>query len=508
VKGAAQGMKAAVLATLLLVLGMPAQAQQDGLAEDVLEALGGAERLKSVETVETAGAAIHFSAMYNAVAGGPPVHLSNARTETAFQPGSGRFLVETRLDAFHPFVESFHYHDAFDGRRASRAGPADYRRGDGPRMHGTYLGAMLKRLRLEHPQWLLSEADHIEPVGPRSVNGQALPSLSITAHGAHWILSVDPETHLPRAVTVREHHGYYGTIVVRTIYRDWREVDGLKIPLRLARYNDGVLVRRVTRKEAALASAGEKDRFRLAPADALEPTRIDARDWGWRMSHWFLGRTAMGRASETDPTPPVTFREVGDGVYQVAGSSHHSLVVVGEEALAVVDAPFYPARARQILEALGERWPDKPLRHLVLTHHHLDHSGGLHPYVEAGAELVIPEGNAAFFREVLERGADAPAIDLRTVKQRARLPGLGRSLEVLYVPNPHSDAMLVAFVPDRALLFVTDLFSPGRPTDAQNTRYSKALLHAIDFYDLEVDFLVGGHGAPSAPLDKLKDAAR
>jgi len=491
-----------------LLCGMSAQAQRSELGERALAALGGADRLARVEAIETTEEAVHFSAMYNAVAGGAPVHLSNARTETVFQPASGRFLVETRLDAFHPFVESFHYRDAFDGQSASRAGPADYRRGDGAQTHGVYLGAMLKRLRLEYPQWLLREAKHIEPAGVHTVRGRNLPTLSATAYGERWIVSVDPDTDLPQAVTVRERHGFYGSIEVRVVYSDWRDVEGVRMPFRLARYNDGVLVRRVVRESARLAPGGAPERFRLADSRAPSSVAPGAREWGWRMSHWFLGRTAMGRGTETRRSPPVTFNEVGEGLYQVAGSSHHSFLVVDAQGLVIVDAPFYPARSRQVLAALAKRWPDKPVRHLVLTHHHLDHSGGLHPYMEAGAELVIAESNAAFFRGALARGGAVDTQDMRMVRRRARLPGLARRVEVLRVPNPHSDAMLAIYLPEASLLFVTDLFSPGRPTEAQNTRYAKVLLHAIRYYGVDVRTIVGGHGAPSAPLAALEAAAR
>ena len=44
--------------------------------------------------------------------------------------------------------------------------------------------------------------------------------------------------------------------------------------------------------------------------------------------------------------------------------------------------------------------PGKPIKHLVSTHFHYDHSGGAPPFMAAGATIVTTKGNQAFFRNM------------------------------------------------------------------------------------------------------------
>ena len=78
-------------------------------------------------------------------------------------------------------------------------------------------------------------------------------------------------------------------------------------------------------------------------------------------------------------------------IYQVAGSGHHALAIIGSTGIAVVDAPWFPERSATILRQMAERWPELPIRYIIVTHHHIDHTGGFRSFVEAGATLVAHE---------------------------------------------------------------------------------------------------------------------
>ena len=44
--------------------------------------------------------------------------------------------------------------------------------------------------------------------------------------------------------------------------------------------------------------------------------------------------------------------------------------------------------------------PSKPIRYVVNTHHHFDHSGGLRTYVDQGTTVVTHAGNRDFYEQV------------------------------------------------------------------------------------------------------------
>lgn len=228
-----------------------------------------------------------------------------------------------------------------------------------------------------------------------------------------------------------------------------------------------------------------------------EPDAWRAREeWGWSMSHFFLARAGLGAPQDYPETHTVSLLEVGDDIYQIQeGGSSNNLLIVGPDGLAIVDAPWFPERSEAVLRHLAERWPEKPLRYVILTHHHIDHTGGFRGYVQAGATLVTSQDNASFFTSALERAGQTGAAVI-AVGQRATLNGIGRTVEVYEVLNSHADGTLVAYVPDARVAFVTDLFSPGRPRrDGVEALWTSELVASMKFHGVEVERYVGGHGA-------------
>jgi glyoxylase-like metal-dependent hydrolase (beta-lactamase superfamily II) len=162
------------------------------------------------------------------------------------------------------------------------------------------------------------------------------------------------------------------------------------------------------------------------------------------------------------------------------------LFVEFADYVVAVDAPSgwwelqeLPARdwARSASPALGERYVaairsrvgDKPIRYVVLTHHHSDHAGGVRAFVEAGATVV----GAAVTRQVAERtlaaplslaGRDAggtPALRFEAVEADRTIRDGEMDMRIIDVgANPHSEGMLAVWLPGPKILYVSDLFDP------------------------------------------------
>ncbi len=72
----------------------------------------------------------------------------------------------------------------------------------------------------------------------------------------------------------------------------------------------------------------------------------------------------------------VTVEEVAPGVWFLAGQSHHSVVVAFKDRLVMIEAPQSEARSLAAIARARELRPGTPLTHLVMSHHHFDHSTG------------------------------------------------------------------------------------------------------------------------------------
>jgi glyoxylase-like metal-dependent hydrolase (beta-lactamase superfamily II) len=183
----------------------------------------------------------------------------------------------------------------------------------------------------------------------------------------------------------------------------------------------------------------------------------------------------------------------------------------------LVDAPVGESQAQWTLDALRARYPGKPVRWLVLSHHHMDHTSGARTIAAAGANVIVGAGNGMHFGTVfaLPHRLDGDAlqrsprkVEVQEVEGKRVLGDGRRTVELYRIDNPHADGMLLTYVPDAKLGFVVDLWSPGRDKLGEKpTPGQAALVAAVKKLDLAPQRFAGGHGtaAEYAPLAALAE---
>src|SRR6202008_3258757 len=94
------------------------------------------------------------------------------------------------------------------------------------------------------------------------------------------------------------------------------------------------------------------------------------------------------------PPATVTVEPLGKGLWFLAGQSHHSVLVEFADHLTLIEAPQNDMRALAAIAKARELVPGKPLTHVVNTHHHFDHSGGIRAAVSEDLAVITHKGNA------------------------------------------------------------------------------------------------------------------
>jgi glyoxylase-like metal-dependent hydrolase (beta-lactamase superfamily II) len=318
----------------------------------------------------------------------------------------------------------------------------------------------------------------------------------VIAHGATPIaLAVDPETGQPLTATRMESDPLRRDVEVVVSYEDWSS-DPIPFPGTVTVSYDGVVVEEETRTVTTDPTIDEAmftmpEGVEPAPADPALAERGDVR-------HQHL-QTFAGIGFPLDgQVTSVTATELAPGVHHVMGGSHHSLAVIQDDGVVIVDVPRDEAQAAAITDWLGTVAPDLPVTHVVQSHHHIDHSAGVRSLAgTAGAAVVVGEAAVPFWEqevfgatsEVVPDGVDGASVEVMGVSaDGVVLESATNPVNVRAFPDPHADDYVV--VEAGGVLFLVDIYSPGT-----GGAPSPELVERINGLGLEITTVAGGHGA-------------
>lgn len=384
-------------------------------------------------------------------------------------------------------------------------------------MSGRRLTATLREL--ERPFIVLEmkrHPDRISALADQTVAGKTYPAVQYRDDYGTFIVMFDPATHLPVRVQTLDWDALEGDSTYDVEYSDWRTVSGVKIAFLTHATLNGMKVADLKLSDATVNPNLPPKTFEIPQAmlsAAARPAPANATPYQWIIRRQFTGFYYDSDKKYTDDLDSLRLVDVATNVSQTQGGTHNTLFIATNSYLIAVEAPNDDGQAIQSLELAKKRYPGKPIRYLILTHHHVDHVGGMRTYAAEGATIVVAKGDGDYFRKALMRpetlNPDAPKQTFTPkvveVDGKWTVKDGGRQVDAYQVANPHAEDMMIVFVPDAKLGIVTDLYAPGEPPPS-NANVA-ALVKGVDKWGIKPERFAGGHGSVG-PYAEVVEAAK
>jgi glyoxylase-like metal-dependent hydrolase (beta-lactamase superfamily II) len=213
----------------------------------------------------------------------------------------------------------------------------------------------------------------------------------------------------------------------------------------------------------------------------------------------------QGNPTGAPPNPPATSQKLADGVYLIL-PAYAALAVDFKDYIVIVEGPQSEERANAVIAEAKKDIPNKPIKYVVNTHGHFDHSGGLRAFVAEGSTIVTHQQNKAYFEKILasphtlnpDREEQLrKKVLIETMTDKKVLTDSNHVIELYRLQGSnHNDGLIVAYLPKEKILVEADAFNPPatasappNPVNANNIN----LKENLDRLKLDVETIVPIH---------------
>ena len=282
-----------------------------------------------------------------------------------------------------------------------------------------------------------------------------------------------------------------GDMHILAVYSGWKDFGGVMAPAKIVQTRGEWPFFEV---DVTAAKANPPDVATLAPAPAGN----------------------RGGGPPRAPAPlMVTSEKLGDGLYRLTTGpgSYDSVIVEFKDYIMMLEAGQSIARGQAYIAETKKLIPNKPIRYVMNTHPHSDHTGGLPALVEEGAIIITQKNNEAFLEKALNTprtllddplAKNPKKAKFETVAEKKVYSDGTRVVEMYHIPPaPHSNGLIIAYIPKEKVLFQGDFsINPGEPAND----HVKALVPVLEKLNLDFDRYINVHtsAAPQTKADVWK----
>jgi Metallo-beta-lactamase superfamily len=378
-----------------------------------------------------------------------------------------------------------------------------------------------RELHRQSPRLLLDMAsypDRLAALADETIDGKALSVVSYKGDDATWYVLFGSDG-LPARIRTLDGDGVWGDSNYDLILSDWRDVGGVKFAFDQSFTLNGHEVQHINVDEVVLNPRLGDDLFRIPKVVAETAAKQKAPEavniqWMLRRANWGSFIDSDQLAYDPALVSGNVWTEIKPGIWHITGGSHNALVVEMKDHLVAFDAPIGNEMSRMTIAEAERRFPGKPFKYLVLTHHHMDHVNGARVFAAKGADLVVGPGDREMFAQQMqapnrirndELWQHPRPVGITEVKDRLTLTDGQRRIDLHVVDNSHSKGLLIGHIPDADFGWAVDVWSPTRDVPGQLASH-KEFVAGLRRAGIMPTIWAGGHGTGPAPIQPLVDS--
>jgi glyoxylase-like metal-dependent hydrolase (beta-lactamase superfamily II) len=274
---------------------------------------------------------------------------------------------------------------------------------------------------------------------------------------------------------------FFGDMPFEATYSDYKDAGGAKFPMHIVQKQGGYPI------------------FDLTVTDVKANAAVNI-------------QTPQGRGGAAPaPAPPAAAANVsaseplGNGVYLITGG-YVAIAVDFKDHITIIESGQSEARGQAVIAEAKRLIPNKPVKYVVNTHSHIDHSSGLRAVVAEGATILTHQLNKAYLEKVLsmphtlnpdkaQENAKKPIVE--AVGEKKVLTDGTHVVELYHMQRfGHHDGMLLVYLPKEKVLLEADGYNP-QPANAAAPNpaspFTLSLVENIRRLKLDVQRIVPVH---------------
>jgi glyoxylase-like metal-dependent hydrolase (beta-lactamase superfamily II) len=272
-------------------------------------------------------------------------------------------------------------------------------------------------------------------------------------------------------------NAFFGDMPFEAIYGGYKDVGGARFPMHIVQKQGGYPI------------------FDLNVTDVKPNASVNI-------------QPPQGRGGAPAPAAAGTAAQserLGDGVYLITGG-YVAIAVDFKDHITILETGQSEARGQAVIAEAKRVIPNKPVKYVVNTHSHVDHSSGLRAAVAEGATILTYELNKPYLEKILstphtlnpdkaQQTGKKPVVE--AVGDKKVLTDGTHVVELYHLQNfGHHDGMLIAYLPKEKVLLEADGYNP-QPTTATAPNppspFTTSLLDNIRRLKLDVQRIVPVH---------------